>query len=325
MLNKYDSVTLPGFGTFVLKYIPAYIHPIENKLRFPLKQVTFDSSVIENDGILANYVSEKDKISFVDACKKILVFVEKINRTLVEGNDVKLDKIGVFSKGQSNTLIFTPDTNVNYNQEAFGLREINAIPILRNDIKERIQTHFAEKSKSIDKKRKLPKVAIWIIAIVVIIGSCYAALVIIKPDFIKNIKTVSFFNKSEIKTDTIANKVSENKKENNTINAKDAKSVDSFKTDTINDETAKNEKIITPNQPTKGLFYIIAASFSIKSNADNYTQTLRQKDYKSEAIYLADRGLYVVSYNSYPSKTEAEQALIKIATDGNRDAWILEY
>jgi len=324
LLNRYDNVTLPGLGTFVLKYIPAYIHPIENKLTSPIKQVTFDPSVIKNDGILANYISEKEKISFVDACKKIIVFVEKINKTLVEGNEIKLDKIGVFSKGQGNTLLFVPDTSVNYNQETFGLREINAVPILRNDIKERIQKHFSEKTQPSDVKRRLPKVAILILTIVIIIVCCSAALLIINPDFIKNINLVGFFKKSEKNVDTLAFKEPK-KNEIFSVTSKDVKSLDSVKTDTIDIQTIKNEKINTSNQLAKGVYYIISASFRIKENADNYALTLRQKNYNSEVIYLPDKALYVVSYNSFSSKIEAEQALLKIVSVGNPDAWILEY
>ncbi|NTW31477.1 MAG: hypothetical protein HGB12_02435, partial [Bacteroidetes bacterium] len=68
-----------------------------------------------------------------------------------------------------------------------------------------------------------------------------------------------------------------------------------------------------------------AFGFRIKENAGKFAETLRQKNYNSEIIYMPDKGLYAVSYDSYSTKDEAKQALLNIAATENKDAWILKY
>jgi nucleoid DNA-binding protein len=276
LLYKYDTVVLPGFGAFILKHIPSSIQQPEQRLTPPAKFTSFYPFNKTNDGILANHISEKEKISFFDAA-----FVEKINQELAQGKPVRFEKIGTLIKSGDNNFTFTPDTSVNYNIEAWGMEDIEYTPA-----KEKI---------------KFPKAAIWILSIIVIAGCCTAALFIIKPDLIKKIKP------DKIKTAEIINNIP---------------SPDTVKKDTLYKQTKQNIQPDTSKPTASSNFYIILASFRIKENADNYAETLRQKTYNSSVIFLNDKGLYVVSCNSYPSQQAAELALSGIKSE-NPEAWIL--
>jgi len=304
LLYKYDTVIVPGFGAFVLKYTSSTILHDEQKLTPSAKYVTFDPSIKNNDGILADYISEKERIPFFDACGKILAFVEELNKNIAEGKQVKFEKIGVFSKATDNSISFISDTSINYNIDAFGMEEISFTPILRDDIKERLQKQFAEKIRPVKEKRKFSKAAIWILAIVIIAGCSTAALLIIKL------------------ATPVAYKQYDEKKQS--VIKKEVVSANIIKSDTIKTRLKHNIRSATSEQPVTGNFYIISASFLIKENAYNYAQTLRQKGYNSIVIFIQDKGLHVVSCNSYLSQAEAEQALPKIRTE-NPGAWILKY
>lgn len=71
LLHNNDCVILPGFGAFVLKKKSASI--IQNKFIPPSKNVSFNSMLKENDGLLVKYISETRKTSY----KKALNLVEK--------------------------------------------------------------------------------------------------------------------------------------------------------------------------------------------------------------------------------------------------------
>lgn len=321
LLFKFDTVILPGFGAFVLKYQPATLDTSINQLLPPSKIVSFDISLKNNDGILANYISEKEKISFFEACSVILAFVEETNKTLNTGNKVIMHKVGTFSKSTDNAILFSSDTSTNYNLETFGMSSVDIPSVIPGNIPATLQQSASVNTIPLHKKRHFPKAAIWVLIIVVILGGSGAALFILKPEFIQDLKISELLGhvdnneNSEIKPDQKVSEKHEVQKEN-------------LPKDTTAKDTSSQNNIAQNNQTvqnTNGNFHIISASFRIKENADNYVQTLKQKGYDSKSFFLNDKGLYVVSYNSYATKAEADEALLKIQSTENANAWILNH
>jgi nucleoid DNA-binding protein len=321
LLYKYDSIILPGFGTFIVKNFPASINSIDNSLTPPSSHIVFNAASKNNDGILANYISEKEKISFFEACNKILAFVEEINKSLFAGKHVIFQKIGTFTITADNIISFSPDISVNYNLDTFGMEEIKLPSISRADNKIKT-TQIPETARSTSGKRKFPKVAIWIILIIVFLGGSISLILILKPDFIMNSKLANIFSSKGNNNLTI---VQEKPKEKNKLTVKaNLKKADTLKSQDSTKKVSDVNPIVNTEQTSTGNYYIISASFRIKENAVNYAQTLQQKSYDSKVIFLEDRGIYVVSYNAYSSEVEAEQALTKIKTE-NPVAWILKH
>ena len=318
LLFKYDSIILPGFGAFVLQYIPASIQPIENKLSPPTKIISFDATQNLNDGILANHISEKKRISFIEANSEILVFVNEINKKLSEYKPVILQKIGSFTKSTNNKISFTPDTSVNYNMESFGMAEIVSAPIIRDDIKERLQKQFSENKRTAKQKKGFSKVAILIAIIVVVLCGSIGTLIIIKPAFIHEF---SLFKSSEKNKKIISKEKYIIQKDSNKNGNKTA--VNIAKTDTPAVKEILSETKSTENKTGEKYFYIISATFRVKENAEKYAATLKEKNYAPQLIFLEDKKLYAVSYNSYSAQSEAKQALSKINSSENPSAWIL--
>ncbi len=319
LLYKYDTVIIPGFGAFILKYSAASINPSGNNLTPPSKLISFDPLLKNNDGILANHISEKEKISFFDACSKILAFVENTNISLDEGKQLIMQKIGTFSKTPYNTIIFTPDTSVNYNLESFGMGEIIAYPILREDLKIKPQKQ-SSKTRPIKERKSFSNAIILTLIIIIILSASITALFIIKPDFINSINLSWLIKASENKGNALICEQRKGLVKSEATNIKDA--ADTIKSDsTVTTSGSLNDSIQQP----KKCFYIISATFRIKENAENYAVTLKQKGYDSKAIYLRDKGFFVVSYNSYNTQDNADQALTKIKSAGNPAAWICVY
>jgi nucleoid DNA-binding protein len=322
LLYKYDTVIVPGFGAFVLKYTSSAILHDEQKLTPAAKHVTFDPSIKNNDGILANCISENERIPFFEACGKILAFAEELNKNIAEGKQVKFEKIGIFFKAPDNGISFISDTSINYNIDTFGMEEIVFHPVLRDDEKEKLPKQVYENPRSISEKSRFLKAAIWILAIVIVAGCSTAALLIIKPDFINYIKLHELLQSAKNKNNPVAYKQYDEKKQS--VIKKEVIVTDIIKSDTLEAKSKQNIQSATSEQHATVNFYIISASFLIKDNAYNYAQTLRQKGYNSIVIFIQNTGLHVVSYNSYLSQPEAEQALSNIRKE-NPDAWILKY
>jgi nucleoid DNA-binding protein len=321
LLYKFDTVILPGFGAFVLKYKPASLDANTNQLLPPAKIVSFDASLKNNDGILANYISEIEKISFFEACSTILAFVEETTKILDSGNSFTIQKVGSFSKAAENGIIFTSDTSTNYNLETFGMGSVAAPSVKTSNIASAPPQTPSSATIPLQKKHRFPKAAIWILIIVIALGGSGVALFIIKPDFVQNLSISELLSPSDKKEN------SEIKPEQK-VSEKHEVLKENISQDTIAADTSSQNKNVENNQAiqnTDGNFHIISASFRIKENADNYVQTLKQKGYDSKAFFLEDKGLYVVSYNSYASKAEADEALRKIQSTENANAWVLNH
>jgi nucleoid DNA-binding protein len=313
LLYKYDNVILPGFGAFILKNFPASINPTDNSLTPTSSHVTFDPSSKNNDGILANYISEKEKISFFEACNKILLFTDEIKKSLSEGKTCVFHKIGTFTSSLDKSISFVLDISANYNLDTIGMDEFVSSPIARDDKKNKPENKVAEITTSHKVRRKYTRAAIWIISIVVILGIGIAVILFVQPNI--------FSNKENGEIVVIKEP---SKKENQSIIRVKTLPKDTVKKQDTVSKIVDNNPVNTIEQSTSEKYYIISASFRIKENAVNYAQTLKQKDYDSNVIFLEDRGLYVVSYNTFSSETEAEQALIKIKPK-NSVAWILKH
>lgn len=294
LLLRFDAVILPGLGQFRLKNVPASIKG--DTILPPGNILEFDPSLKNNDGVLANYLSEKNRISFFDACSQILEFVEKIQKELNEGKSVVLEKIGSLKKDQSEEIIFSADTNVNYNLDSFGLIAVDMPSQQKNKVEKQLETVPA-------KKKKFPVAAIWIIAVVFVLAAGITGVYFLKPDLFEKIGVNFGQQKQNDKTLSSANV-----QKNNPPSQK-------------NDTVSKMQQQ-QANQPIH--YYIITASFRIKENADNYSAQLNKQGHKSEIIFVPEKNLFAVSCDAYNDSIQAKQALEGIKGSVNPASWIMQ-
>jgi hypothetical protein len=64
LLYRYDCVIVPDFGGFVTNAISARVNHFSHTFYPPTKQLTFNSHLTNNDGLLANYIASSENISF---------------------------------------------------------------------------------------------------------------------------------------------------------------------------------------------------------------------------------------------------------------------
>lgn len=129
LLYRYDCVIVPNFGGFVTNKIGATISS-DHIFYPPSKQVSFNSNLKHNDGLLANYVASVNNISFEEANKKIADLVINWKEQL-QTSSVEISSIGSLSLTAEKQLIFEPDTNSNFLMESFGLATVNSQVIER--------------------------------------------------------------------------------------------------------------------------------------------------------------------------------------------------
>ena len=130
LLHNNDCVILPGFGAFVLKKKSASI--IQNKFIPPSKNVSFNSMLKENDGLLVKYISGTRKTSYKKALNLVEKEVEAFNKKLTRDLLVEIESIGIFELKDENSLNFNPDLSINFDSSSFGLQSFLKDPLLKN-------------------------------------------------------------------------------------------------------------------------------------------------------------------------------------------------
>jgi len=146
LLYKYDCVIVPGLGGFVANYKSATIRPIQNTFSPPSKSISFNKNLNNNDGLLANFIAQKEGSSFDVATKRIEEYVANINRGLKLKKRVLLDNIGTLFLDLENRTQFEPQNTTNYLLESYGLPIYQKQPINRTTIEEKITKEFIDRA-----------------------------------------------------------------------------------------------------------------------------------------------------------------------------------
>jgi len=121
LLKHHDCVIITGFGGFILNNRPAYLNPITNRIYPPSKKISFNKNIVENDGLLANYISNVEKISYEEASIEILKFSRKSSLKLKRGEKLFFKNIGHLNFNDNKQIEFTLDSEINFNKDSYGL------------------------------------------------------------------------------------------------------------------------------------------------------------------------------------------------------------
>ncbi|GIR12932.1 MAG: hypothetical protein CM15mP23_15070 [Cryomorphaceae bacterium] len=136
-----------GVGRPHTNYRSAQIHPVSHTFRPPSKSIRFNVNLQEDDGLLANYVSSCESISFASAQNKIERFVFSIQNDLEHKKEARLSKIGFLSVDINGIISFEPDLKINFLPDSFGLEAIQSPAILRKSKKLICQNRFTKVQK----------------------------------------------------------------------------------------------------------------------------------------------------------------------------------
>ena len=304
LLYRYDCVIVPNFGAFLSNRMSAKLHQSTQTFYPPKKVISFNESLISNDGLLANYIAEVEKIPYQNALNSIEKQVNAIKAHLKNGESVSFENIGSVIYNSEDKIVFEPSYHVNFLADAFGLSHFVTEKVDREAYKEQVKqiekvvpitlTQEA-KEQPISKRRPV---------------FTYAAASVIM------IGMMSFFGFNYYK-----NSVTEH---NNFAHQEADKKLDA--------EVQQATFIISNPLPVAELklkkqnqnFHIIAGVFRFEKNSQKIIKELKSLGYKAKLIGRSPSGLYQVAYDSFSTREAANNALPEIKQSHNRYAWVLE-
>jgi len=139
LLYRYECVTVPEFGSFLTQRVSAKVHASTNAFYPPKKVLSFNEQIQTNDGLLANYIADVEKIPYEVATKKIQKRVKSLKSYLTEGETLTFDNIGDLSFNNEGKILFEPSYHLNYLTNAFGLSQLVSPVISREVYKEEVE------------------------------------------------------------------------------------------------------------------------------------------------------------------------------------------
>jgi len=287
LLHNNDCVILPGFGAFVLKKKSASI--IQNKFIPPSKNVSFNSMLKENDGLLVKYISETRKTSYKKALNLVEKEVEAFNKKLTRDLLVEIESIGIFELKDENSLNFNPDLSINFDSSSFGLQSFLKDPLLKN-----IKTE-SKKEISFVSNYLLRNAAIFIS----VMGLSY----------------LGYFNYTNyIDTEKLNNIAVA---QNQILKKVQAATFD------LGELPAISLNVSAPVINQSSIYFsVIAGSFRSKNNAQKQLNSLISLGYKASYTTINPKGLFRVAYARLKTRKEASSLISKIKGSG-QDAWLL--
>ena len=139
LLYRYECVTVPGFGAFLTSRVSAKVNKTTHTFYPPKKVLSFNEQLQNNDGLLANYIAEVERIPYANATEKISSQVKSLKSCLTEGETIQFENIGVLTLNADGKIVFNPSSHINYLTESFGLSHFSSSDVTREVYKETVE------------------------------------------------------------------------------------------------------------------------------------------------------------------------------------------
>ena len=299
LLYRYDCVTIPELGAFLTSRVSAKVHESTHAFYPPKKVLSFNEQLQHNDGLLASYITEIEKVPYEVALQKISKQVKSIKSFLVEGETLAFENIGELMLNSEGKIIFEPSYHVNYLTDSFGLSQFTSPSVTREVYKEQVEAIEEVVPISITReKRKTARPLLKYAAVALI--ALTAGGFVASNYYVNKIETHNQLAQEEANTQL------------------DAKVQEA----TFIIENPLPAATLTVEKQSAN-YHIVAGAYRIEENSAKKVEQLVELGYKARSIGANRYGLHEVVYASYQTADEALKALRQIRREHNASAWLM--
>ncbi len=300
LLYRHQCITVPGFGAFLTEIQSAKFDNFSNSFHPPKKIISFNPNLKNNDGLLANHISQNEKLSYELSVEKINLEVTNWKYSLQNKEVLKLAKIGMLALNNEENLIFEASNQVNYLTQSFGLSAFVA-PVVKRKIFEKEVENLAQDKiitlqpkTTISPSRNYLKYAAAVLISMGLTG--YLGLKLYNDKVINDTQIVQLQVQKDI----------QNKIQEATFVIK-----------------SPLPNVTLAIKTTTMSYHIVAGSYRSEKNANIQLYKLTKLGFNAKRIKRNNFGLYPVIYGSYPSFNEANNEMKIIREKNDPAAWLL--
>jgi len=322
LLYRYDCVIIPGFGGFVINSKGAVVDKRTDKFYPPARELTFNQNLIRNDGLLADAIAAKEKVSYEEAVHGIEAFNKGNEELLLAGSKVQFHGVGTFSRGTAGILRFEPNSDANLLRSSFGLHPFHSPAIQRDTVEKTIEKKIfkAAPQEAPAAGTSQPKEGVNIIkywpAAAVIVLLFVSSAVLLKTNTLDNISlSYSDLNPFDDTVESVYEVRVDDKKIEKAPEVKDEIDLwleripETPKPDVVKTKVVKR-------------FHVIGGCFGVKANADKLVRRLQKKGFDPQFVGKNRRGLQRVAFGSYETRAKARKALREVKGGHMKSAWL---
>ncbi|AVM51305.1 SPOR domain-containing protein [Capnocytophaga sp. oral taxon 878] len=134
LLYKHPCVIIPKFGAFISNRKSAKMRD-DKTFMPPKRELTFNPSLNQNDGLLIKYVSEQTGITYNLVEDYVNLVVEGWKNILQQNRPLTFERVGTFTLTPEKRITFAPEEDVNYLTDSFGMTPFIPHEVPGSDLK----------------------------------------------------------------------------------------------------------------------------------------------------------------------------------------------
>ncbi|MCE1199541.1 MAG: SPOR domain-containing protein [Marinilabiliales bacterium] len=344
LLKTNDCVIIPDLGGFIANYQPSGYDELQDNFSPPAKEIVFSQKLKKNDGLLVNYVGEKEGVGYLEAREIVSEYVSEIQYRLRQGETVVFEQIGSLRFDTQNNLVFEPESGAGFQTESFGMDSFHFPPLAGKSSVSTTITAGESTDEPQEKSRSFWKYALLALPVL-------AAFYLIPKYITKETSSVvppvskpvvaAADSQAAHKPSTLDTAVNHTKPTVSDSVAPVQKSEKKIE-ETLMKEAAnppvhpkeEEQKVLVkaseekPSIPDKvastGKFHVVGGCFKVKENADKMADSLSRLGYHPLVSRMGG-GFFRVTVESFQTRKEAEQSMIKLlSVDPEGGYWLKE-
>ena len=310
LLYQYECVTIPRFGAFLTRSHKTKVS--SNGTFFPSrKEVSFNQLLKSNDGILAHYIAQQEKITYELAMRLIEKEVSSWKKKL-QTQALRFPGVGDIIVNEHKKIIFHPWGKVNFDVHSYGLatfdrqplinisNEYKTIALMEDTNKDDLMFTPENEGSPIKKSPIVRYAAIGIVVISLLGGSYFFG------DRYVADQLIVAQQKAQIQIEKNVQEA--------TFDLGNLKAVE-----VVFNAVPKESEIMPLDY-----YSVIAGSFRSLENAEKKVKKLIDEGYSAEIAESNSEGLHRAAFGRYKTKKEAINMLYFLKYTLKEDAWYLE-
>lgn len=108
LLFRHECVILPGVGAFMASEVSASIESGAGVIVPPYRELTFNSSIKVDDGLLSHSVARKERVDHTTARLAVEDYADWVREEMSETGEVTIGSLGTLRQGEEGELTFLP-------------------------------------------------------------------------------------------------------------------------------------------------------------------------------------------------------------------------
>lgn len=325
LMATEDCVILPGLGGFVRQALPAAYDKKTHTFHPARVEWRFNASLRHPDGLLEESYRQTLQVDRVEAQAFMEEDLERLRSQLKEERQLSLGRIGRFSLGEEDQLLFSPGDSVWMNADLYGLKPFVLLPLSEQAHPMR-PIHSEEEPIArkeiyyIPISRRLAQALVGAAAAMALFFLPSTPVVEVNPTSY----TASFVPTEMIPSTTSSQEEIPSAEEN--WGADDVEELPEL--------VAPALPAVQPAQPApvpireeqksvaRKMYHLVIASFPTRAQADEFLATVDRSKHQQVDV-IARGGKFRVYAERFDNRAEAEQSLVQLRqTERYKDAWL---